>query len=58
MKDTKLETNTENKLSDDTVSVDEAIPIEQDNEIEAKLDEADRLAESDSKRLTHDEVFG
>ncbi len=28
------------------------------NNVEAKLDEADRLAESDSKRLTHDEVFG
>ena len=32
--------------------------FEQDNEIEAKLNEADRLAESDIKRLTHDEVFG
>ena len=28
------------------------------NNVEDKLDEADRLAESDSKRLTHDEVFG
>jgi len=28
------------------------------NNVEVKLDEADRLAESDSKRLTHDEVFG
>lgn len=26
--------------------------------VERKLDEADRLAAADSKRLTHDEVFG
>ncbi|MGN1457685.1 MAG: hypothetical protein ACI4XP_06995 [Acutalibacteraceae bacterium] len=27
------------------------------NQIEAKLDEADKQAENTSKRLTHDEVF-
>ena len=28
------------------------------NNVEAKLDEADRLAAASDKRLSHDEVFG
>ena len=58
MNDTKSGTIPESSSSDVTTTIDEAIPTEQNNEIETKLDEADILAEADSKRLTHSEVFG
>ena len=58
MNETKSETIPESSSSDVPISVVEATSIDKTNEIEAKLDEADILAEANSKQLTHSEVFG